>query len=571
MKIITTIQNIHAVIPETKRKSFRKFLYGAVVFSFLDLISIAYLVPAILILLDKNKLATYFKEQQLPIDILSPNTLLFGVLLLVVFYVIKNLLQAQYNVRLYRFLYDLSHALSMDILEKYLNGDYLSFQEQEKGALIQNTTTATRDFATSLLASLLLLVSESLTFISILMVLLICYFKLTLVVLMAIGFFALLIFKLKKAEMNLINTTYKEASSKANAELLNILDGYIEIKSAGNQQSFLSKFKTHNQSLNRVTSLLTSSSSNYSKYLELFLIIGIAGLIFYNFFSTGNGENFVLISVLAALSIKIVPSLSKILNAITMVNAHFYSVAILQKAQKANRTTTVYSKFENHITFRDIAFEYNNKIPVFEGINFTIKRGDIIGIKGITGAGKTTFLHLVAGLLMPNKGSITIDNQPVKSHPFFPFISYVAQQPFLFHGSLLENITMRQTAAKIDFEYIDYLLENLELKELIQNQSHGLETIIQHNTAKLSGGQKQRLALLRALYQKPQLLILDEATNQQNEELEIKLYDFIRKIAASTNMAVLIVSHNPAINSFCEQTYVLEKSSLSITRTQKSS
>lgn len=569
MKITTMLQNIYTVIPEAKRKSFRKFLYGSLVFSFLDLISIAYLIPAILVLLDKNKLATYFKEHQLSVDILSPNTLLIGVLILVVFYVIKNLLQAQYNVRLYRFLYDLSHELSMDILGKYLNGDYLSFQEQQKGTLIQNSTTAPRDFSTSLLASLLLLVSESLTFISILIVLVFCYFKLTLVVLIAIGFFALLIFKMKKAEMHLINTTYKEASSKANAELLNILDGYIEIKSAGNQDSFLNKFKTHNQSLNRVTSLLTSSSSNYSKYLELFLIVGIAGLIFYNFFSMSTGENFLLVSILGALSIKMVPSLSKILNAVTMVNAHFYSIDVLKKAQKANTKVTVYPKFESRMTFNNIAFEYNNKIPVFEGLNFTIQRGEIIGIKGITGAGKTTFLHLIAGLLAPNKGTITIDGQPVKSHPFFAFISYVAQQPFLFHGSLLENITMRQEATKIDFEYIDYLLENLELKALIQNQPQGLNTKIQHNTSKLSGGQKQRLALLRALYQKPQLLILDEATNQQNEVLEIKIYAFIRKIAASTNMAVIVVSHNPAINMFCEQTYVLEKNNLSITETQK--
>ncbi len=569
--MIRTIQNIYTVIPESKRKSFRKFLYGSFVFSFLDLISIAYLIPAILLLLDKSKLAAYFNEHQLSIDILSPNILVIGVLILVVFYAFKNLLQAQYNVRLYRFLYDLSHTLSMEILQHYLNGDYLSFQQQQKGTVIQNTTTATRDFSTSLLASLLLLVSESLTFLLILMVLLFCYFKLTLVVLGAIGLFAILVFRVKKNETQLINTTYKEASSKANAELLNILDGYIEIKSAGNQEAFLRGFKTHNQSLNRVTSLLTSSSSNYSKYLELFLIVGIAGLIFYNFYAIGAGENFLLISVLGALSIKMVPSLSKILNAVTMVNAHFYSIDVLKKAQHLKTDATVYSTMGNRMTFDNIAFAYNAKMPVFEGLNFTIERGKIIGIKGITGAGKTTFLHLVAGLLTPNKGNITLDEKPVKRHPFFAFISYVAQQPFLFHGSILDNITMRQDSGAIDFEYIDYLLDNLELKPLIRSQPHGLNTKIQHNTSKLSGGQKQRLALLRALYQKPQLLILDEATNQQNEELEVKLYDFIRKLAAASNIAVLIVSHNPEINSFCEQTYVLDKNSFSPTGNQQSS
>lgn len=563
MNIRTTLYDIYTVIPQVKRRSFRKFLYGSFVFSFLDLISIAYLIPAILLLLDRQKLSAYLKALQLSIDISSPDTILIGVLVLVLFYVVKNLLQAQYNIRLYRFLYGLSHELSMDILEHYLNGDYLSFQERQKGILIQNTTTATRDFSASLLASLLLLVSESITFISILILLLICYFKLTLLVLIAIGLFAFIIFKIKKGEMHLINTTYKEASSKANAELLNILDGYLEIKGAAKQELFLSKFRKHSKALNQVTSALTSSSANYSKYLELFLIIGIAGLIFYTFLKGDHGENFLLISILGALSIKMIPSLSKILNAITMVNAHLYSVSVLKNVQKTNKFPTVYPLFENQLDFRDIAFEYNSKTPIFENLNFTLERGKMIGLKGVTGAGKTTFLHLITGIIRPKKGSISLDGKAIEKHYFFPFVSYVTQHPFLFDGTLLQNITM-QESENLDRNYIDYLIENLELTTLIDKLPNGLETAITHNSSKLSGGQKQRLALLRALYNKPKLLILDEATNQQNEELEVKIYALIKKIVQEQNISVITVSHNTAVYAFCDATYTLEKNDLKL-------
>ncbi len=563
MKIVQIFHAVKNIIPKDKKKKLNRFLYTLLVFSALDLISIAYLIPAILVLLDKRKLMSYFEKYHISLKFLDPNSLLLGILILVVLYVLKNLLQTKFNVRLYHFLYAMSHELSMSILDKYLKSDYLSFQQQNKGNLIQNITRVTNDFCCSLLGSLLFLVSESFIFLIVIIILLCFYFTLTLLALVTIGLFTFLLYRIKKSEMKLINETYRQAYANANAELLNILDGYIDIKSSGNHKQFLDKFKVHNKALNRVTSLLTSSSGNYSKYLELFLILSIAGFIFCNLIFLHHQENFLLVSVLGALSIKIVPSMSKILNSITMISSHSYSIDILNDVSKITSKAIVYNDFTTKLEFNNIHFGYANNTPLFEDLNFSIKRGKIIGIKGITGTGKTTFLHLVAGLLSPEKGTITIDGNTVEQNHFFPFISYVAQQPFLFNGTLLENITMRQKE-NTDLEYIHYLLENLELKELVEKMPNGLETVITHNSSKLSGGQKQRLALLRALYNKPKLLILDESTNQQNEELEKKLYTFIQKIAREQNSAIIIVSHNPVIYSFCDMVYTLENATLNI-------
>ncbi len=561
MKPFQLFNDIYTIIPENKKKSFRKLLYKSIFFSLLDLISVAYLIPVLLLVLDKTKLNYFLQKHHFAVDFLNSRTIGFGVLFLVVFYVVKNVLQTKFNSQLYNFLYGLSHDISSDILEKYLNGDYLLFQQQNKGNLIQNATTLARDFATCLLPSLLLLTAESLTFLVIIVALLLCYFKLTLLALLATIIFALIIYRIKKGEMHLINTTYKETASKANAELLNILEGYLEIKSSGNHDEFLNEFKTHNQKLNKVSSLLNASSANYAKYLEVFLIIGIAMLAGYAFFfSTGN-ETLILFTVLGALSIKIVPAMSKILHAITMINSYFYSIAILKKGQPSTKNVQ-YSDFTNSIEFKEINFRYNENTILFDNLNFTIKKGEVIGIKGITGAGKTTFLHIAAGLLSPNKGTIIIDGKTVEKNHFFSFVSYASQQPFLFNGTLLENITMRENPETIDLNYVQYLMENLDLKSLITQLPNGLQTIITHNTSKLSGGQKQRLALARALYHKPQLLILDESTNQQNKELEISMYSFIRKIVVCNKMAVITVSHHSEMDAFCDQVYLLDKNKL---------
>lgn len=568
MKWISFYRKISNIIPQQSRTRFRRLCYASVVFSLLDLISVAYLVPAILLLLDRNRFSELLPTflQSVP----QSSLVITGILLLIVFYAIKNMLQTRFNNRLHQFLYGLSHELSMDIIKNYLGEDYLSYQQNNKGNLIRNITTLTRDFSVSLLGSLLLLSSEALTFGIIVLALLFFYFKLTLLALFGIGVFAMGIYRIKKSEVRLINNTYKDAAAKANAELLNILDGYIEIKSSGNPEPFLNQFRTHNKALNRVTALLTASTGNYSKYLELFLIVGIAGLLLFNvFFSAGN--NLVLLSVLGALSIKLLPSLSKILNAVTMVNSHFYSVAMLHDMTRIQNTPKIYPEFNIVFELRGIDFAYMENVPVFKNLSFKIGKGEITGIKGITGAGKTTFLHIASGLLAPDRGSVFIDGVMTEDAHFFPFISYVSQQPFLFNGTLLENISMREHPEKIDYEYIHYLAENLELSALLDNLEHGLQTVITHNTSKLSGGQKQRLALLRALYHRPQLLILDEATNQQNEALENKIYTFLRRIADNDKLSVITVSHHNAMHSFCDNLYVLEQNKLteSLSETRK--
>jgi ABC-type multidrug transport system fused ATPase/permease subunit len=561
MNFRATISEINAIVPPALRKKLHRFMTGLFIFSLLDLISIAYLIPAILLLLDKNKLALYLSRFNIPADILSQEKIIISVLVLVVFYVIKNLTHARFNVRLYQFLYGMSHSLSMKLLESHLNGDFLMFQQENKGSLIQEITSVTRDFSVTMLGSLLFLLSEGLTFSIITIVLLCFYFKLTISAIAAVSVFTFTIYRIKKTEVSLINNTYKQASAQANAELLNLLDGYVEIKTSGNHKPFLDRFRVHNKALNHVTALLTSSSGNYSKYLELFLIAGIAGLIITNIALAGNTENFLLISILGALSIKIVPSLSKILNMVTMFNSHYYSIGRLKNINAPQEKTLAYATFQSSFELKNIKFGYPGN-ELFEDLNFTISPSIIAALHGVTGSGKTTLLQLIGGLIKPAKGEIHIDGTHIGNNCFLPFVSYVSQQPFIFNGSIADNITMLQPRELIDVGYIHYLLEALALDVAIEQLPDGINTIINHNTSRLSGGQKQRLSLVRALYHRPKLLILDESTNQQNEEMEARIYKLLQKLASAENMSVVTVSHNSGIDLYCDIVYSLQNGQL---------
>ena len=129
--------------------------------------------------------------------------------------------------------------------------------------------------------------------------------------------FSIFIYLKKKKDFRVINTTYEKFQTLVNSKLLTILDGYLVIKSSKNESYFTSSFNKQNEKLNSVTSLLVSSSFNYSKYLETALIVVLGLLAYFSLFS--NGSNILFISTLAALGIRLIPSISKVLNAITNI------------------------------------------------------------------------------------------------------------------------------------------------------------------------------------------------------------------------------------------------------------
>ena len=191
---------------------------------------------------------------------------------------------------------------------------------------------------------------------------------------------------------------------------------------------------------------------------------------------------------------------------------------------------------------KEVTFRYNNK-KIFEDFSITIQKGSFVHLSGKSGIGKTTFLKILSGLLPPEKGFVKIDNSLMSnSFDFFPFIGYVPQKPFLFKGTIKDNMTLFEKEVN-DLEWLMLLIEKMQLTQLIEELPNGLNTIIDMDSMVLSGGQKQRITLIRALYKKPSLLLLDEATNQLNEQLEITIFEYLHELIETDKITVIIASH----------------------------
>jgi ABC-type bacteriocin/lantibiotic exporter with double-glycine peptidase domain len=209
------------------------------------------------------------------------------------------------------------------------------------------------------------------------------------------------------------------------------------------------------------------------------------------------------------------------------------------------------------LEMNNISFSYD-KLKVLENINIEIDKGQFYAIVGENGSGKSTLINLITGLLTPNKGNIFFNGTNIHQFldNFRKKLGYVHQDTFLLHDSILNNITFGR---KTDSKYsVDKLLNICEVDFFMNSNSLSMNTIIGENGSKLSGGQKQKIALCRALYNNPDLLIIDEGTSNIDSDSEKRIIENIRK--NFPDITIIIISHRLSTIKLANYVFVLKDS-----------
>ena len=216
-------------------------------------------------------------------------------------------------------------------------------------------------------------------------------------------------------------------------------------------------------------------------------------------------------------------------------------------------------EFKQEISVEDLSYSYDKKNYVLQDINFKIKKGEYLGIVGLSGAGKTTLIDCLSGLLL-GKGTIKIDEQVLSADntkSYQNIIGYVSPKTHTVNGSLVTNVAWGIPEEKIDNERVIESLKVANLYEQIEEMPNGIDTIINQDGSGLSQGQIQRIGIARAFYRNPEILIFDEATSSLDVKTENEIMDILSDKKGEITM--IVVSHRLSTLKQCDKIVYMEQ------------
>lgn len=207
----------------------------------------------------------------------------------------------------------------------------------------------------------------------------------------------------------------------------------------------------------------------------------------------------------------------------------------------------IYSNMKE-IKFNNVSFSYNDDKEVIKNLNLSIKKNEFVAISGTSGMGKSTFLKLILGIIKPQNGSVTIDDNYVLDSSLRKMFSYVPQGNMILAGTIKENIAFSDK--EICEEKIIECAKIAQIYDAIINLEHGFDTYLGEGGSGLSEGQIQRLAIARALYHDANIILLDEATSALDKETELNLLKSLKELNSKT---LIIVTHRSEVMDFCDR------------------
>ncbi len=281
---------------------------------------------------------------------------------------------------------------------------------------------------------------------------------------------------------------------------------------------------------------------------------------------TKNDRNVLIASFAIAASaiFRILPSLARVQTSINgIVFGRKYVKELIsfyekycQKAQYS-KNNIEQIEFKDKVLLDNISFEYQKNKPIIKNLSLTIEKNKFIGIIGESGAGKTTLIDIISGLLPVSTGSISVDNKVLNNMADMrSLIGYVPQEPVFFNTSFRENIAFGCEC--IDDERVIQVLKQAAIYDFIEkNYKDGINAVPMVDTNGLSLGQKQRLSIARALYKNPQILILDEATSALDLETEKEICTLLNTL--KKNMTIIAIAHRLSTLVSCDKLVFLKE------------
>lgn len=543
-------------------------IFGA----FLEMLGVSLMIPIISAIMNPAIIQTNSVISRICsiLDLHSYTTfVVVCILALIAVFVFKDIfLILQYYAQT-RFVCNNRFATQQKLLHAYFNRSYeyyLNASTAEIMRVVQNDAGQVYN----LLSTLLFMASESIVSLVIIITIFVIDWKMTLFVAIMMTSIVVIIAKVVKPIMKNAGVELQRHSTITNKWLLQAINGIKEVKVSRKEYFFednyqkSGKYLIHSEKVNNVV-------SNIPRLLiEMVSICSMLSLIAVQILKGREVETLVpTLGAFAMAAVKLMPSANRIVGAINSIAYNepaldrlIEHLSELEKIEKdgnafdSGKKADVDLTIDNRVELRNISYHYpNTSNNVLDSASMIIPVGKSVGIVGTSGAGKTTAVDIMLGLLIPQSGAVYVDDVDVMSdyRGWLSHIGYIPQMIFMLDESIRSNVAFGVKQEDIDDEKVWHCLEEAQLAEFVRKLPNGLNTMIGERGVRISGGQRQRIGIARALYEDPDLLLFDEATSALDNETEAAIMESINSLHGKKTM--VIIAHRLQTIEGCDIVY----------------
>ena len=568
------LQKMMVLLDQKQKKQMVGIIFMMLIGGVLESLGIAMIVPVMTTVMDPDSV-----EKS---DILRPiyhglgltDTLQLAAIImvaLVLVFVVKNIFLYFMNVVQLRFVYTNQFATSRRMMINFMKRPYEYYLGADT-AVIQRNITSDVNNMYGLILSCLQLTSEIIVFICLVTILLYSDAGMTMFIAGLLVVVLLVIKYVIKPVMKKAGEDNQDYYSGLYKWIDESVTGIKEIKIAAKENYFINGYA--NCGAGYVNAVQKYNLYNSTPRL-LIETISIAGMIGYMLFVMKRGVSITdllpQLTVLAAAAARLLPSANRINNYMTAISyfePFFMNVSDNLQTEihddKVSYDADRYLQKNNvdklpvtqKIELKNIVYQYpNTETPVLDDADMTIPVGKSVGIVGTSGAGKTTIVDVMLGLLQPKSGEILADGVEVRDHyqSWLKNIGYIPQTIFMLDSTIRKNVAFGYDDDDIDDSKVWQALKEAQLDEYVKGLPEGLDTKIGERGIRLSGGQRQRIGIARALMEDPEVLVLDEATSALDNETEAAIMDSINRLHGRKTL--IIIAHRLQTIEKCDIVY----------------
>lgn len=485
-----------------------------------------------------------------------------------VFYGVKNLfllLQAYFQERCAQ---ESVVAVSDRLLRGYLFAPYLFHLSRNSAELIRTLDLSVEQTYRIVLLSAVRLITEALVVVGIVVVLVIADPWIALSTISLISVMALVILKATQGRYARWGDQGQELYRKVLQTANQSLGSVKEIKALGRESFFLHRYIGFRLRRARIQVLSATFAHVPRLALETSMVLGLLLVMVIALADGRPAPTMVpLLGLFAYAGFRVLPSVNRLV--VNLNNIRFGSAAVkclaadFMPVPSKMATSLPTLPYTQDLRLETLSYQYpGSDRAVIKNVTLTLRRGQTLGLAGATGAGKSTLVDLILGLLAPTQGSILVDGVSLagRERAWQQRIGYVPQTIYLLDDTVARNIALGIEDAAIDQTRLIEVARLARILDFIESLPQGWNTPVGERGARLSGGQRQRIGIARALYHNPDLLVLDEATSALDGETEQAVAEAIDSLAG--RKTIILVAHRLATLRRCNRIVLLKNGSI---------